>query len=251
MMNTSMPSLADIAAVTDGNNDGWGGGNGWWVIIILFALFGWGGNGWGGNNSGQRCATTTDLQSGFDTQSILNKLNGINNGLCDGFYAMNTSLLNGFNTQQAATTQTGYDIQQAINSANITAMQNQNALSTQLASCCCENRQGQAQISYDMATQANQTRQTICDATRDITDNANANYRALHDEIVAMRIEDKDTQIADLKTQLSQASLAASQSAQNEYLISQLRPAAVPSFNVPNPYASYGYGCYCNQASVA
>ncbi len=47
---------------------------------------------------------------------------------------------------------------------------------------------------------------------------------------------------------LAQASLTASQSAQNEYLISQLRPAAVPSFTVPNPYASYGYGCYCNQS---
>lgn len=249
MMTNNTPSLADIAAVTDNNNDGFGGNNGWWILIILFALFGWGGNGWG-NNSGQRCATTTDLQSGFDTQSILNKLNGINNGLCDGFYAMNTSMLTGFNTAQAATTQANYDIQQAINAANIAAMQNQNALSTQLASCCCENRQGQAQISYDMATQAGQTRQAISDATRDITDNANANYRALHDEIIAMRIQDKDTQISDLKTQLAQANLSASQSAQNEYLVSQLRPAAVPAFSVPNPYASYGYGCYCNQATV-
>lgn len=250
MMTNNTPSLADIAAVTDNNSDGFGGNNGWWILIILFALFGWGGNGWGNNNSGQRCATTTDLQSGFDTQSILNKLNGINNGLCDGFYAMNTSLLNGFNAAQAATTQADYDLQQSINNVNVTAMQNLNALSTQLASCCCENRQGQAQISYDMATQACQTRQAINTAAHDITDNANANYRALHDEIVAMRIQDKDDQISDLKAQLSQANLSASQSAQNQYLISQLRPAAMPAFTVPNPYASYGYGCYCNQTTV-
>lgn len=249
MFNTNAPSLADIAAVTGSDNtDAFGGNSGWWILIILFAIFGWGGNGFG-NNNGTRCATTTDLQNGFDTQSIINKLNGVNNGLCDGFYAMNTSLLNGFNSAQAATTQADFDLQQAINTVDVNAMQNLNSLSTQLASCCCENRQGQAQISYDMATQACQTRQAIADGIRDITDNQNANYRALHDEIVANRIEDKNAQISALKDQLAQANLSASQSAQNQYLIDQLRPAAVPSFSVPNPYASYGYGCYCNSAA--
>lgn len=238
MFNTSAPSLSDIAAVTDGNrNDGWGGGNGWWVLIILFALFGWGGNGYGNNRGGSAPATTTDLQSGFDTQSILNKLNGINNGLCDGFYAMNTSLLQGFNGQQATTMQANYETQTAIN-----------GLSAQLANCCCENRQGQADIKYAMATDTCAITTAVSNAARDITDNANANYRQLHDEIISMRMEDKDAQIADLTRQLGQKDLAASQCAQNAYLISQLRPAPVPAFNVPNPNATVGYGCYCNQA---
>lgn len=235
MFNASAPSLADIAAVTDGRgNDGWGGGNGWWVLIILFALFGWGGNGYG-NNRGAAAATTSDLQNGFDTQSILNKLNGINSGLCDGFYAMNSSMLQG-----------NFGLQQAINQVAVGAMQNTNALQTQLAECCCENRQGQAQIQYQMATDTCAITNSINQAARDITDNANANYRQLHDELIAMRMEDKNDQIAELRTQIQQKDLAASQCAQNAYLIDQLRPAAVPAFQVPNPYANYGFGCYCN-----
>lgn len=241
MFASNTPSLADIAAVTDGNkNSGLGDGNGWWVLIILFALFGWGGNGWGGGRQGAAAATTTDLQNGFDTQSILNKLNGINSGICDGFYAMNTSLLTGVN-----------NIQNAIQADTVAGMQNTNALSTQLAECCCENRQGQADIRYAMATDTCAITNAINTAARDITDNANANYRAMHDELVAMRMEDKNDQITQLRTELQQKDLAASQCAQNAYLIQQLRPAAVPAFNVPNPYANYGYGCYCNNGVAA
>lgn len=238
MFNASAPSLADIAAVTDGGrNDGWGDGNGWWVLIILFALFGWGGNGWGNRGGSAAAASTTDLQNGFDTQSILNKLNGINSGLCDGFYAMNTSLLTGFNGQQTATMQGNYETLTAIN-----------GLSSQLANCCCENRQGQADIKYAMATDTCAITTAISNAARDVTDNANANYRQLHDELVAMRMEDKNDQIAQLRTEIQQKDLAASQCAQNAYLVSQLRPSPVPAFNVPNPNATIGYGCYCNQA---
>jgi len=41
-MTNSGYSLADIAAATNANNDGWG--NGAWWIFILFILFGWGNN---------------------------------------------------------------------------------------------------------------------------------------------------------------------------------------------------------------
>lgn len=243
MFGTDGMSAADVAAVTGRNDgDGWGNGNGWWVLIILFALFGGWGNGWGGNRGGgASCATTTDIQNGFDTQSILNKLNGINSGICDGFYAMNTGMLTGFNSQQIAMMQGNFGLQQEVNDG-------WNALTSQLANCCCENRQGQADIKYQLASDTCAVTTAISQASRDITDNANANYRALHDELVAMRMEDKNDQIAQLRTEIQQKDLAASQCAQNAYLIQQLRPAAVPAFNVPNPYAGCGYGCYCNQS---
>lgn len=100
----AMPSLADIAAVTGNgrNNDGMWGGDGWWAIIIFAMIFGWGGfggNGWGGNGGmGATASAYTDsaIQRGFDTQAIIGKLDGITNGLCDGFYAQNTAVMNGF-----------------------------------------------------------------------------------------------------------------------------------------------------------
>ena len=187
----SAPSLSDIAAVTkDGNGDGWGNGNGWWVLIILFAIFGGWGNGWGGQGRNvESCATNGDLQRGFDTQSILNKLNGINGGICDGFYAMNTGMLQSTNALQSA-------ISDSANASNIANLQSTNAIQTQLADCCCQNRQGQAQIQYDMATNTCAITNAISNQTRDIIDNDNANYRALHDEMVKMQMEAKDQTIA-------------------------------------------------------
>lgn len=146
MFNTgAMPSLADIAAVTGNKNDGgWGDGNGWWVLIILFAIFGgWGNGGWGGNgaNGGATpyatsALTQADLQRGFDTQSIVSKLDGISNGLCDGFYTQNTSLMNGFHGVDNAICNLGYQTQQGFNTTNVALMQGQNALQSQLANCC-------------------------------------------------------------------------------------------------------------------
>lgn len=237
------PSLSDIAAVIGNDrNNGLGDGNGWWVLIILFAIFGgWGNGGWGNNrgNGYESAATQADIQRGFDTQSVINKLNGLENGLCDGFYSMNTSFLTGTNALQNTIQQGNFGVQQAINNDTVANMQNTNALSTQLANCCCENRQGQAQISYDLATQACGIQTAIQNQTQQIMQNDNANYRALHDELVQSQMDAKDAKIAEQAAAIQALNLAAS-------LVQQLRPAAVPAFTVPNPYANYGYGCYSN-----
>lgn len=141
MFNSSnVPSLSDIAAVTGNRNDnGFGDGNGWWVLIILFALFGgWGNNGWGNGGGDARPATQGDVQRGFDTQTVVSKLDGISNGLCDGLYAVNSGMLNGFNTLQNSIQQGNFGLQNAIQQNTVANMQNTNAIATQLANCCCE-----------------------------------------------------------------------------------------------------------------
>lgn len=222
------------------NNGMWGGD--WIWAFLIFALFGWGNGGFGGfggNNGGgyvATAATQADIQRGFDTSTIIGKLDGISQGLCDGFYAMNTSLLNGFNGVDNAICNLGYTTQQGFNATQVAMMQGQNALQAQLAQCCCENRQGQADIKYQMATDTCAVQTTIANSARDIIDNQNANYRGLMDFMVQSKLDALQSENQTLK-------LAASQAAQNNYLVEQLRPAAKPAYITCSPFAaSYGFG---------
>lgn len=123
--NATGYSLADIAAATgNGRNDGYGDGmwgNGAWWIIILF-LFCFNGGGWGGwgNRNGlgsdlNGALTRADLCQDMNFQGLENGVRGIQQGLCDGFYAMNTSLLNGFNGVDNAICNLGYQTQNGFN----------------------------------------------------------------------------------------------------------------------------------------
>ena len=258
-------SAADVAAVMNGNSCngngfGYGFGEGWWVIIILFALFGGFGRGFGGYGAGGSCgsgcgcegsvASVADVQRGFDNQGVTNKLNGLENGLADGFYSMNNSMLTGFNGVQSAiqnsamnAMQNTFALQQAIQSDTVANMQNTNALATQLANCCCENRTGFQQVGYDLATQGNAIQVAIANQTQALMQNQNDNYRALHDEIVANRMEDMKTENANLRSQIQALNLAASQANQNTYLVNTLRPCPQPAYVVANPFC-------CNQQTT-
>lgn len=255
MFNTGVaaPSLADIAAVTRNNDgDGFGGNNGWWVLIILFAIFGGWGNGYGSNAGGAGGQfTDAALQRGFDTQTIINKLDGINSGICSlGYDQLNQ--MNGIN---ANIMQTGFGLQQALNQNAINAMQDTNSLSTQLAQCCCENRQGQADIKYAMATDTCAITTAINQVAQNIMQNDNANYRQLHDENVALQMAQKNEQIQAQQARIQQLELQASQERQNNYLVNTLRPCPEPAYitcnpftGTINPYGNCNNGCnnVCN-----
>ena len=251
-------SLADIAAATGNgrNNDGMFGGDGaWWLIVLfLFVFCGWGNNGWGNNGNGggyaATAATQADIQRGFDNSAVISKLDGINNGLCDGFYAMNNGMLTGFNGINTNIMQTGFGIQQAINADTVANMQNTNALQAQLANCCCETREAIQGVNYNMAQNTCALQNTMNSNTRDIIDNQNAGTRAVLDYLCAK-------ENADLRDKVQKLELAASQSAQNAYiaanqeaqtaeLIRRISPMPVPSYAVPAPYPYSGCGCNGN-----
>ena len=233
-------SLADIAAVTGNNrnNDGMWGDGAWWIVILL--IFGWGNNGFGGfgNNGAGAAYTDSAIQRGFDNQAVISKLDGITNGLCDGFYAVNNSMLTGFNGINTNIMQTGYGIQQAINADTVANMQNTNALQAQLSQCCCENREGQAQIRYDMATQACETRQAIANSTRQVLD------FLTQDKIATLTAENNDLRRAASQDRQN-ALLTTAMTAQTNQIINAVNPSAIPAYVVPNPNTYVPYGCGC------
>lgn len=274
---------ADIAAVTGNNGNGmWGDGGAWWIIILfLFVFCGWGnGNGWG-NNGGAGAADNYVLASDFatlqrqidsSTASLERKSDAINSGLCDGFYAMNTTALNGFSgvnqnlsngfAQAELSRANGQmGLMQQMNANNITAMQNANALQSQLAQCCCDNREAISGVNYNMAMNTNalqhsvesgfcQTNYNNASNTRDIIDNQNSNARAILDALNAQQIAAKDAKIAEQNQQIFGLQLAASQQAQNNYLVQTLKPAPVPSFPAGQLYGYMGGCCNpCNSCS--
>lgn len=204
-----------------GGFGGFGGENGWWVILFIILMFGWGRNGYG-NNSG--------VVDGYvltsDFASVERKLDAVNNGICDSTFALNNSINGGFATAELSRAN-----QQAA------LMQQLNAMQMQNQECCCENRAAIAQVRYDMATQACDTRNTVQTAARDIVENANANSRAILDFLTQSKLQDLQSANQELRLQASQA-------AQNNYLISQLRPTPIPAYASCNPWASGSYtGC--------
>ena len=102
-----------------------------------------------------------------------------------------------------------------------------------------------------MAMNTNQLQNVMCSNTRDIIESNNANYRALHDEIVANKLEAKNDRIAEQQNEINALRLAASQEKQSNYLVNELKPCPIPAYITCNPYQSYGYtypnnGCGCN-----
>lgn len=268
MFGGSMPSLADIAAVTGNNgnnNGGWGDGNGWWVLIILFALFGgWGRGGYGNNNGGgdngmsyipylmnttwgNGALTRADLCQDMNFQEVQNGIRSIASSLPTSFANLNSTICN----QQYDTARliNGLEntIQGGFNASNVVALQNQNALQTQIAQCCCDAKSLFAQAEYNRASDTCALTNAIRDAARDIIQNDNCNYRQLHDEQIALQMQGYKETIANLRGALDKCDNQNLVTSAVQSAVNQIRPTPVPAWPVPNPFAYTNYGCGCNQ----
>ena len=231
MFNGNSPSLADIAAVTGNNKDGWGDGNGWWVLIILFAIFGGWGNGFvggygnGGDRASVPCATQADVRAAVDQQTLISKIDQQTYGLSSTFTALNDNLNSNFRGIDNAICTLGYQNQQGFNE-----------VAHQISDCCCTTQRAIDGVNYNLATQTNAIQNAMCNNTRDIIDNQNSNTRSILDFLV-------NDKIATLQAENQNLKLAASQAAQNQFLVNELRPCAKPAYITCSPFQSaYGFG---------
>lgn len=248
-------SASDVALISDRNNgNGWGDGMGsWWIIIFLiFAFMGWGRNGFGNNgNDGNGfgwspcCtpATQQGLSDAFNFNQLDNGIRGVQNGLCDGFYAVNSSisslgatLLQCCCETKTAIMQNGYETRDAINmnanniNSNITCgfsqvQQGLNDLGYRMQDCCCQTNRNIDRISYDMAKN-----------TCDIINAGHADTQRIIDTMTQNTIQ-------ELRDKASTYELQLSQQAQSASLIDALRPCPIPAYITCSPYAtSFPYG---------
>lgn len=231
------------------NNGGFGnwGGDGFWIILLFLLL---GNNGWGngfGGFGGNMAADTmamypwmnqsNQINSGFDHQATRDYLTGIQsavtsgfgdvqNALCSGFGNVQNSLCAGFagvnatvNGAQNALAQQMYtnqisDLERSF-AAQTATTQGMNALQSQLATCCCDNRAGLADVKYTIATENCADRAAISDGIRDVITAQTANTQAVLDKLCALELDGYKRENDNLRTQLNMANLAASQTAQN------------------------------------
>jgi len=235
-INDGNLSAADIAAVTGGN--GFGGDNGWWLILLfLFAFSGWG-NGFGGGygNGGSTGFVVNDVQRGFDQSAVMSGIAGVQ-----------TSLSNGFANSE---------VSQCNQTANITGQLS--ALALNQATNACNIGAGIADLKYTVATEACADRQSVTDALQVVTNSINLGIQSIKDQLNAQTLEQKNEEIANLRTQINLSNLAASQNAQTaqliadntvqtQTLINRIAPYPVAAYIVSSPYGyNSGYSsCGC------
>lgn len=204
---------ANIMPVYDVNGNANGGAWFMWFILLL-CLGGWNG---GRNGAG---LTQVEMQQGFDTQSILRKLDGIQNGLCDGFYAQNSTMLQGFNGTQREILDSRYQLGNQIAENRFAQQQ-----------CCCELK-------------AEGYRNT-CEITNAIHAEGEAT-RALIQHNVMQELRDK---LADRDRDLMSANFQLSQLSQTANIVGTLRPFPQPAYITCSPYQAVNNcaynGCGC------
>ena len=222
-----------------GGNSGFGNGfgEGWWVLLLFILLGngGWG-NGFGGFGGGNDLYPwmnqSNQINGGFRDQMINDNITSIRDGvgnistqLCNGFAGVNATVNGGFaNAETAANARQMANMNQAF-AAQTAMSQGFNALGSQFADCCCENRLAACQTQNIIQNEGNTTRFADVNNTRDIIDSQTRGTQAILDKLCALELDGVKGQLAQaqrenvgLQNQLNMVALRESQTAQNAFI---------------------------------
>ena len=238
--NMVMPVAPMYGNGGNGFGDGFGG-SGWWILLLFILLGngGWGNGfagGFGGNDLYPWMNQSNQVNEGFRDQMLGTQLDGIQSSVTSGFGDVQTALCGGFagvnasiNGAQSAITGQMYantiaDLERSF-AAQTAQTAGMNALQSQLAQCCCDNRADTADLKYTVATENCADRTQSMMNTRDIIDSQTRGTQAILDKLCALELDGVKGQLAQaqrenvgLQNQLNMAALRESQTAQNAFI---------------------------------
>lgn len=287
-MDTTM--LVSPTGGYSGNNGGFfGGGDSWLGILFLIALCN-GGFGFGGFGGGYGAMMGAGMADGFGLYPWLNNSQNINDGFRDQMLnstvqGIQNSITSGFGDVQLGIAgvnqnicQTGNGVVSAITGAqNALAQQlygneianlersyaaqtansqGLNAIQSQLATCCCDNRAATADVKYTLAQEGCATRTADAQNTNALLTAFNSGIQSIKDQLCSDKIESKNDIIAQLRSELMFARGQASQDVQTAAIqlgqrnlaneVEQyVAPRAIPAYMVQNPNCCTN-ACGCN-----
>lgn len=215
-----------VAPAYGGGGGFMGGNDGWWIILLLLACGGWGGGfggGWGGGMGGMF----------FDYPWIANGQQQIMTSTSNGFRdSMLNDSINGIQTQLYTNQISDLERSFAAQTAVTSGMTN---LSSQLSTCCCENRLATCQTQNIVQAEGAATRAS-----------ATADTQRILDKLCQLELDAKNDTIGQLRQELlyargqasqvaQTAAIEASQNAQTQYIVNRVAPYPIPAYVVANP----------------
>lgn len=196
-----------------GNGSGFFGGDWAWIILLLLI----GGNGWGfggfgggyGAMMGMDCGlypwlnNSQHISDGFRDQQITTYLNGLQNSLTSGFGDVQLGIA-GINQNIC---QTGNAITGAITNGQIASMQQGFGIQSAISNGFNQTAAGTADLKYTIATEACADRAAVTQGIQTVLD-----------KLCQLELDGYKREADSLRGQLSEARLAASQTAQNAFI---------------------------------
>lgn len=286
-MDTTM--LVSPTGGYGGGNGLFGGGDSWLGILFLIALCN-GGFGFGGFGGGYGAMMGMGMADGFGLYPWLNNSQNINDGFRDQMLnstvqGIQNSITSGFGDVQLGIAgvnqnicQTGNGVISAITgaqnslaqqlygneianlersyAAQTANSQGLNAIQSQLATCCCDNRAATADVKYVLAQEGCATRTADAQNTNALLTAFNSGIQSIKDQLCSDKIESKNDIIAQLRSELMFARGQASQDVQTAAIqlgqrnlaneVEQyVAPRAIPAYMVQNPNCCTN-ACGCN-----